>query len=104
MRKGFTLIELIVVIAIILLLSALAFVGYNVLSDNADRQVCETNVAKLDYVYKVQIKLEPSLTKEVYFANLSDYFDVVECPANGTFYLADGVFGCTVHGEAPFDD
>ena len=104
MKKGFTLIELIVVIAVILLLSALAFVGYNVLSDKANRQVCETNVAKLDYIYKVQIELVPTLTKEVYFANLADYFDVVECPANGTFYLEDGVFGCTEHGEAPFDD
>lgn len=103
-KKGFTLIELIIVLAIILTLSGLAFLGYGLLTESADRRVCETNLAKIDYVYRVQKELEPSLTKEDFFAHLSVYFVVIECPADGSFYLENGVFGCTKHGEVATPD
>ncbi|MBN3489905.1 prepilin-type N-terminal cleavage/methylation domain-containing protein [Acholeplasma equirhinis] len=52
LKKGFTLVELIVVIAIIAILSTVSIVGYNVFVDNANRSKAEQELAQVESVLR----------------------------------------------------
>lgn len=103
-KKGFTLIELIVVIAVLAVLVGISIVVYSVVVDRANSRVCETNLIDIERGYYVQEYLDSSLDKVTYFENIGDYLHDPTCPVGGEYYLTNGVFGCTEHGEVPFAD
>lgn len=103
-KKGFTLIELVIVIAVLAILSSLAIVTYGLVAQRANERVCDTNRRSMESMYHAQYALDESLTKEVFFENSGDYFDDASCPSDGVYYLEDDVFYCTEHGEVSEDD
>ncbi len=103
-KKGFTLIELIIVIAVLAILSALAVVGYSLVTQRANERVCETNRHSMETMYHAQHALDEGLTKESFFENHEDYFDDATCPSGGLYSLEDDVFGCSVHGVISDED
>ena len=103
-RKGFTLIELIIVITVLAILSALAVVGYSLISQRANERVCDTNLRSMESMYHAQHALDESLTKEIFFEHHEDYFDDASCPSDGSYSLEDDVFGCSEHGVLSEED
>lgn len=73
LKKGFTLVELIVVIAIVAILSTVSIVGYNVFVDNANRSKAEQEIAQVESVLRGVAISE----KEVKVDFEGDEFDVL---------------------------
>jgi prepilin-type N-terminal cleavage/methylation domain-containing protein len=75
-KKGFSLIELLVVVAIIGILAGIAIVGYNSYVDSADENVLKANSSQLAR------KIAVERSKPVDFRALSNYPGT--CPTGGT--------------------
>ena len=72
-RKGFTLVELLVVIAILAILATVSVVGYTSFIDRANESNAQTLLAQVvDYVYSAEVTTAP-YTVSVTQAELETY-------------------------------
>lgn len=89
MKKAFTLIELLIVIAIIGTLVAVAVVKFADLASDRNLRVCQANLRTLASaiaVYRVQEKAWPS--PDIYVVATSGYvLEIPECPGGGKYLL-----------------
>lgn len=91
-RKGFTLIELIVVIAILGILALFlvpSFMGY---AKDAKQSVCESNMTSIQRAYHFQMaKQEKDETEkflnEVMNNEFDDFSTAPKCPSGGIYYI-----------------
>ncbi len=89
-RKGFTLVEIMIVVAIIGLLAAIAIPNFVKARETAQRNACINNLRLIDAA-KEQYALEWDLTTgstAVDSSNLADYFKgntFPGCPASGDY-------------------
>jgi len=97
MKKGFTLIELIVVIAIMGILMAIAIPVYSSYRDLAMQRVCETNRITVEKSYNI-VLLENEQTDSMFDQFLIENFDEC-CPAGGSYSYVDGTVICNKHRE-----
>lgn len=98
-KKGFTLIELIIVITVLTILAAIAVVSFGIITDRANERVCETNLVNMEHIYQVQTYLEPSITKAAYFADIDEHLSDASCPSGGIYTLEVDTFTCSEHGD-----
>ena len=101
-KKGFTLIEMIVVIAIIGVLAAILVPTMVSYSAEASRVVCAANMDTIVRLYKTENVTDPALTLSSFLPESDKYFaDDRRCPSGGTYETAalDGaeVLVCTYH-------
>ena len=105
--KGFTLVELMVVLVIIGILVAIAVPIYNKTQATAEERACQANLRILEgAVAQYQLDNDGALPSTL--NNLSDYIkdvDNLECPSGGTYTIGtDGAVTCpnghTLQGEA----
>lgn len=101
---GFTLIEVIVVIAVLGILAGIAvprFMGYKVL---AAQRVCETNRSSAERLYTAfqADEINAGVTFDQFLLENFDEF----CPEGGTISYVDGKVLCGLHSEIedPSDD
>jgi len=105
--KGFTLVELMIVVVIIGILIAIAIPVYNNIQTNAQTRACEANqrtIMSMLQVYAADqagqgnsVTIDSSFNITAFIA--SDYFvEPVVCPTGGTYEVDDdGVVSCTTH-------
>lgn len=86
-NRGFTLVELMVVVVIIGVLTAIAIPVYNASTAKAEKGACEANLRMIDSAIQ-QYKMNEGEAPENIEA-LGDYFlDEPKCPSGGTYDIA----------------
>jgi prepilin-type N-terminal cleavage/methylation domain-containing protein len=99
MKKAFTLIELLIVLAIIGTLVAVAVVRFANLASDRDIKVCQANLRSLDSaisIYRVQESQWPqdgSGGSLVPLETRGYILDVPACPGGGTYSVANPLGG-----------
>ena len=86
-KKGFTLVELMVVVVIIGILTAIAIPVYNSVQEKAERNACHANLRTIDGMKLQWQMMEEDERPE----SFEDMFQggVPECPGDGTYENAD---------------
>ena len=93
-RKGFTLIELIVVIAILGILALFlvpSFMGY---AKDAKQSVCESNMTSIQRAYHFQMAKQEKDEERDFLDNVmnnefDDFSTAPKCPSGGIYYIID---------------
>jgi type II secretory pathway pseudopilin PulG len=102
LQSGTTLVELSVVIAVILLLVSVLFIGVNAWKNSANRAACLVNLATLQKAVRgyqnSHADVVPALTQVPAGGLVTDgYFGVgPTCPAAGTYAPDPGVAGAAI--------
>lgn len=97
-NKGFTLIEMMIVIAIIALLIAIAipqFLGY---VEKARATVCLQNRTTILREYQARLASGEDVTLETVLAKYQPAGETL-CPAGGTISVSDDTLVCSIHSE-----
>lgn len=95
-NKGFTLVEIMMVVAIMAILVAVmipSFAGYR---ENVKRGLCDFKCAQAEEMYEVFLMMEQQSHTENLFTNfLVDYGEV--CPDGGEIWYLNGRVQCERH-------
>ncbi len=96
-NKGFTLIEIIVVIAILAILSAIAIPRIADYKDVAKKQVCYSNCKTIERTYEIYLEREGLDHRELLFNQYMIDNEYNPCPEDGIVSYIDGKVYCSIH-------
>jgi prepilin-type N-terminal cleavage/methylation domain-containing protein len=95
--KGFSLIELIVVISIMAIISSIAVPAYAGYRKKAEENVCKANSLQLERLYEVYLISENLTHTESAFSQYLHEYDKDICPNHGEISYVDEKIECSVH-------
>lgn len=96
-RRGFTLIEIIVVIAILGVLAGIAVPRYSGFRNRTETVVCQTNLKSLERLFETEIVLvEIEVTNSVVTQFIHSH-GTHSCPSGGMISYQDFEFECHIH-------
>ena len=104
-KQGFTLVELVVIIAIIVVLIAITIPSCFALRSKAAQKTCSSNRNTIVRMFEFEklSRLEEYMTLEQYIATNMEYRD--SCPAGGKYSTStDNTIGCDKHLEENKND
>lgn len=104
-RKGFTLVELIVVLVILAVLAAIAAPSLTGTIDRSDKQVCEINARLLLSRYQTLKALKKGGADSVTLSAVISS-EGLFCPSGGVYTALPGDAGirCSIHGDLLLDE
>jgi prepilin-type N-terminal cleavage/methylation domain-containing protein len=103
-NKGFTLIELIVVIAILAILSAIAVPRFSTITENARRDVCEANRHELKHAYEIYLVQNDEADTDINFTAFVNEYDQEICPEGGIISRSEGKIDCSIHFDEDVEE
>jgi prepilin-type N-terminal cleavage/methylation domain-containing protein/prepilin-type processing-associated H-X9-DG protein len=95
--KGFSLVELIVVISIIAFLSTIVVPAYNGYIKKAEEEVCNANILQLKRMYNVHLDLDNIEHTDTVFEQFLQECCKSMCPDHGNIAYVDGRVRCSIH-------
>lgn len=95
--EGFTLIELIVVIAIISILAAVLVGNYAGYVKEAKESICNTNCVKLERMYQAHLDMKNIQHSDLVFEQYLQKYGKIRCPDHGVISYVNGKVQCSVH-------
>lgn len=108
LKKGFTLIELIVVISILGILLSFAMVSYGGIREKAVVTVCKYNLRVLNQGYESYLEeneLDNNMfSQETYYRNEYELSNRIVCPVDGDIIYINGKFRCEIHIDTKEED
>lgn len=103
-KKGFTLIEILAVIAILFLLTSVAVPMVVNIIKNAKTDVCRYNSLELERNYNEYLNMQETIHTEIRFLEYKEQFFDEICPSGGEITFRDGRVICSVHVEGDGSD
>ena len=98
-NQGFTLVELMVVMAIMVMIVSIAVPLYTGYIERATKQVCNTNCLQLERMYHVYLIMENKEHTTNIFREFLQKYEGTICPANGDIKYTKGKVRCFLHSE-----
>ena len=98
-QKGFTLVELMVVVVIIGILVAIAIPVYNSVQGNAQQNACDATVRTLNGASTMFNAEKGDFPRSVDDLVPGYILEKPSCPTTGEYSVTNGVFSCNVHGS-----
>lgn len=95
--KGFTMIEIIIVISIIAILTAIAVPNYLGYVKEAKATVCRVNCVQIEKMYEMYLEIEGIEHTDVGFEEFVRDNGMDICPEHGVITYVDGMLKCSVH-------
>ena len=98
-NEGFTLVEVIVVIAILGILAGIAVPNLLGIKEKAKEKVCNANCLQLERMYEAHLFMkEIKHSESVFNKYLQEYGEDI-CPDHGNISYVNGKIQCSVHME-----
>ena len=98
-NKGFTLIELMIVIAVLSILVLIAVPLYKDYDEKATKQVCDTNCLQFERRYHIYLITENKEDTAYEFKDFLQKYEENICPVNGDIVYMHGSVRCLLHFE-----
>lgn len=103
-NNGLTLIEIIVVIAILGIFMSIAVPKFTWVINHAEKQVCYANCLQLEMMYHTDLILKDSEHSEIIFSTLLNEYVGDICPGGGEIVYIDEKVKCKLNNEVYGDD
>lgn len=97
--NGFTIIELILVISILVIIGLIAIPKYKGYREKAKKQVCKINRLQLERMYEMYLTIEELEHSEDLFTQYLHEYDEKICPDNGDINYVEGKVKCSKHDK-----
>lgn len=103
-NNGFTLVEIIVALAILLIILSIAIPAYLGYIEYAKESVCLANRQKMTEMYQIYLITEDQEHTDVLFMRYIQENAQDICPSNGAIGVINGKIRCSMHKSGQEDD
>jgi prepilin-type N-terminal cleavage/methylation domain-containing protein len=102
--KGFTLVEVMVVIIVLGIVAGIAVLSVTGTIEKSRKDVCDVNVLQMKRMYETYLDLESMEHSDVVFNQYFQEYREEICPLDGDIRYVDGKVHCSVHSEQHEDE